>query len=121
MKKLLEEIHKIFEEGTSFDEFKDRYLPEINESIYKLRKLYKFAKDKSDKEFGDIIEQIEGILSPYNDAIRSYIIRYIQYRHEAESYNFIRYAINEVGRDGTEPKQLINAIEDVYYEFFKGE
>jgi len=112
---ILTEINSVLNES-SFSDFQDGYHAEIMRAIRQLKLINEALKSKDLDD--ENIEKFENSLSMYNNSTLHFIQEAIS-RHtfRMTSHDLVSYAVGEVSRDGTEPMQLLNAIDDAYYFF----
>jgi len=99
---------------TSYSDFVDIYSIELHAAVRKLKQLRKLFKNQepTDEQY----DELEKSLIVYDKNVLSTI------EHWCYSYttvnNIANFAIENMNRYGTEPQQILNAIDDYYIVFF---
>ena len=99
---------------SSYSDFEDSYSMEINTALRQIREMTNHF-DNMGEDGGPSEEQydeLEGVLSPYDDNVMETIEHWL-FNH-VDSNELIRFALDNQDRYGTEPKQLLYAIEDFH-------
>ncbi len=106
-------ISKLLNEGTR-DDFISNYGKELKKLLKAATNILNDANKLSDDNYETFIKKMEKTLSPYDKQVVSYIIddspRGLQYD------DFVRLAMDIQNRFGTEPRQVVNALDDFVYD-----
>lgn len=103
-------------EGTSYEDFLDTYYSEIMSVISKFSKIESWIKryEISDSLYDEIYDKLE----VYDDNVISHLENWAQLG--VTEHEIVRLAISNQDRYGTEPKMIIDAMNDFYDVLLKG-